>query len=1314
MDEARVQQYMALIQELLECPSGQEGAILQANGALVDEGFVQVAMAIAQQAAQQGDNNAAQFLQQLVGQVAAAIGLGTSVPQDTDTARQFLLETLQLLVDRQGNPQQIYPVWAQQQDRFNPELLAVLPTVAAQLLTGDAERLASMAAVFGTFGNLINQFPLGTRWLNLELGIAAYTQALKVMTQATMPMDWATIMNNLAITYRNRIRGDKAENIEEAITAYQQSLMVRTPTAMPVEWAETMHNLATAHLYRIRGDKAENIEEAITAYQQSLTVRTQSAMPVEWSETMMNLANAYYYRIRGDKAENIEEAIVAYQQSLTVRTPTAMPVEWATTMMNLANAYYSRIRGDKAENIEEAIVAYQQSLTVKTQSAMPVEWAITMNNLANAYNSRIRGDKAQNIEEAITTYEKSLAVRTQSAMPVDWAMTMHNLASAYYSRIRGDKTQNIEEAITTYEKSLAVRTQSAMPVEWSETMNNLANAYLERIWGDKSENIEEAISAYEKSLTVRTQSAMPVEWAMTMNNLAIAYGDRLRGDKAENIEEAISAYEKSLTVRTQSAMPVEWSETMNNLAIAYRNRLRGDKSENIEEAISAYEKSLTVRTQSAMPVEWAMTMNNLAIAYGNRLRGDKAQNIEDAIAAYRQSLTVLTPTTNPYGCLRSAHALGDLHFSRGHWQAALTEGYQVAIAAVEQTRTWATDDQRRQELMENAMGVYANALQCHINLGQYAEAILLTERARSRHLVELMASNDLYQGGDIPEEVQRYLDEYETLQHCIDQLQRRQENDGLAMASSSLGHFSLRGTTLRDQADQQRADLQTLNAQKQEIWKKLRSLDQVLAEGLEVPSLSFEELSALIAHQPTTALLSFYSTNDHTYILVLRHPSPPQSPSPTRGEGEASHSLPTPLLPGEKGLGDEGQITCYLHICTDQGIPFQNWILQNWLTPYQQNFSTWIDAMPQRLAELSQRLQLDTLVQTHLQGIDELILIPHIALHLIPFAALPLAPDSLSGSPLPLGEGLGVRVLGDKFRLRVLPSAQILSYCHSRENGNPAAPLVPGHQLGSVEDATGDRPVVTAGFEAIAQRLNIPAKQRLRGKQQATKANYRTLAKAPQTQALHSIHHAASNLSNPLDSALQLADGDITLGHLLSPGWRMPHLVDVFLSCCETNLGTPTLTDDLLTLSTGFLCAGARSVVSTLWSVNALATAIFCDLYYQFREQGRDRPTALQQAQQKMQHLSGKDLKTHYQPLRDQLAAQWKQAEQNFQNYRSQLKALAEPHPDYKPIKQGRDHWKRQKTAFASALYQFEQYQKQDCPFASPYFWAGFVSQGLR
>jgi hypothetical protein len=42
MDEQRVQAYLSLIQELLECPGGEELQILNGHLELVDEGFVQV------------------------------------------------------------------------------------------------------------------------------------------------------------------------------------------------------------------------------------------------------------------------------------------------------------------------------------------------------------------------------------------------------------------------------------------------------------------------------------------------------------------------------------------------------------------------------------------------------------------------------------------------------------------------------------------------------------------------------------------------------------------------------------------------------------------------------------------------------------------------------------------------------------------------------------------------------------------------------------------------------------------------------------------------------------------------------------------------------------------------------------------------------------------------------------------------------------------------------------------------------------------------------------------------------------------------
>nr|WP_290225480.1 CHAT domain-containing protein [Trichocoleus desertorum] len=493
MDQQRMQAYLALIEQLLNCPQGKEGELLEAYTDLLDAGLLAAMEQVAASLKSQEGGNA-EWLRGFAAQLAEAMGSKTIAPADPGAASQFLLEMLQLIVDKQGNPQQIYPVWAQQQSRFNVEMLEVLPSVASQILQGDTERYTFIARVLGEFGNLLCQFTLGVRWFNLEIAIAAYEQSLQVITREAMPFEWATSMMNLANAYYSRIRGDRAENIEIAIDAYQQSLQVRTRKTMPIEWAQSTINLATAYYSRIRGDRAENIEIAIDAYQQSLQVITHEAMPFEWATLMMNLATAYSDRIRGDQAENIEMAIDAYKQSLQVITHEAMPFEWATLMMNLATAYYSRIRGDRAENIEAAIGAYEQSLQVTTCEAMPFEWAQSTMNLATAYSNRIRGNQEENIEAAIAAYKRSLQVRTREAMPFEWATSMMNLANAYYSRIRGDQEENIEAAIAAYQDSLKIFTPELLPDYCRKTARTLGNLYFGK------QRWEDAVSVYQKAL----------------------------------------------------------------------------------------------------------------------------------------------------------------------------------------------------------------------------------------------------------------------------------------------------------------------------------------------------------------------------------------------------------------------------------------------------------------------------------------------------------------------------------------------------------------------------------------------------------------------------------------------------------------------------------------------------------------------------------------------------------------------------------------------------------------------------------------------
>ncbi|MGG6294923.1 CHAT domain-containing protein [Leptolyngbya sp. AN02str] len=662
-DEQRMQAYGALIEQLLNCPQGEETNILQSYPDLFDAGLLAVMEQVAVSLEEKGNGNA-QWLRGFATRLAEAIGLETSTQQDREVARQFLRETLQLVSEKRGDSQQIYSIWSQQQERFNEELLAVLPGVATQLLQANPESLIFVSAVFGLFGNLIQNFPLGTRWLNLELSIAACEESLQMMTRETMPDLWAESMNNLAIAYYSRIRGDHSQNIEDAIVAYQQVLQVWTRETVPVEWATLMMNLAVAYSNRIQGDRAENLEQAIVGYKLALQVRTREAFPQDWGATQYNLGSAYFKRVRGDRVDNLEQAIKAYKLALQVYTYEAFPKDWADTQYNLGITYSKRIRGDRAENLEQEISAYELALQVRTREAFPEDWARTQNNLAIAYSNRIRGDRANNLEQAIKTYELALQVRTREAFPQDWARTQNNLATAYSERIRGDRAENIEQAIKAYKRALQVYTREMFPEDWAMTQSNLAVAYKERIRGDRASNLEQAIKTCELALQVRTREAFPEDWAATQDNLAIAYSNRIRGDRAENLEQAIKFYELALQVRTREAFPEDWAITQNNLATAYSKRIRGDQTENIEQAIKFYELALQVRTREAFPQDWAITQYNLANAYSDRIRGDRAENLEQAIKFYELALQVYTREAFPQDWAKTQNSLANAYSNR--------------------------------------------------------------------------------------------------------------------------------------------------------------------------------------------------------------------------------------------------------------------------------------------------------------------------------------------------------------------------------------------------------------------------------------------------------------------------------------------------------------------------------------------------------------------------------------------------------------------------------------------------------------------------
>ncbi|MGB8687825.1 MAG: CHAT domain-containing protein [Microcoleus sp.] len=937
--------------------------------------------------------------------------------------------------------------------------------------------------------------------------------------------------------------------------------------------------------------------------------------------------------------EHFVKVLRYHSSAILSEAPPAGKKGIAARLMMLSYCIHEFKKGNEANNLEIAIAGYEIAVTVLTYEAFPEQWAACQNSLGNAYHRRFKGDRAENLERSIACCQNALQVFTHESFPEMWAEIQHNLAIAYGNRIRGDRLENEELAIEASKAAMKVYTREAEPKTWAKIQNNLGIIYRDRICGDKADNLEQAIACYENALLFRTREEFPKLWAMTQMNLASAYRHRIHGDPVENVEKAIAANKAALQVYTQDAFPTDWAGVQTNLGNAYVHLLEGDRNENLEMAIAAHQAALKVFKPDDFPKEWAMAQMNLGSAY-LKLNG----NFE-AIACYRSAMEVFTPTAFPVDCQKAGQMLGNVSFVAGDWQLAI-EGYGIAIEAVETSRIWATSEFRRQEIMEEAIDIYANIVQACINNKQLDKALEYVERSRSKRLVDLMASNDLYSSAEIPAEIQQYLQDFEQLQQQIDKERGRNQpsndfdNSKLDNSRAALAAYN---QTIAD-----------LEAEKLLIWEQLRRLDPVLAGQIRVNPLKFPSIQKLI-DKPTTAIISFYTTVSDTFIFVVR----------------------------------QNEIT--LQSCADLGFEaLHGSILQNWLGQYVNDKDSWKEELVGMLAEIAKLLNLNDLILWHLEGISELIIVPHFALHQIPFAALPIGDN---------------RYLGDKFLIRYAPSCQVLEFCHQRP------PLGNNLNCGTIEDATGDLPCASFEGEQLAILYSIPDNQRLKGRHQATVSNYRQLAQT--VQILHSSHHAQSRLDNPFESTLILGDGCITLGQLMTPGWRLPQLSDVFLSCCETGLGVSEITGDILTFSTAFLSAGARSVISTLWAVEDLATALFSIFYYQEWQQGKNRSEAMRQAQVKLRELTGNTLAASYKAqLTELLKHKLKetdalrkisQAERDACSSASQADRRDEEYKKYDKIG---------KQIYLS-LKNLDKFCQASKPFSHPFYWAAFTCTGV-
>lgn len=913
------------------------------------------------------------------------------------------------------------------------------------------------------------------------------------------------------------------------------------------------------------GNIATNLEIALAGCEVVAPILTREAFPEFWATTQNMLGAVYRIRIAGDRAQNIEQAIAYYQNALQVRTQTTFPELWAETQNNLGNAYNERILGERAENVEIAITCFQAALKVRTRTAFSVEWATTQNNLGIGYYNRLNGDRAQNLEQAIVYYQNALQIRTQTNFPEKWAETQNNLANAYGERIKGDRAENIEAAITAFLAALQIYTRSSYPQDWAMIQNNLGESYRDRINGNPIENLLTAISAYEAALQVYTRSNFPQQWAIVQNNQGIAYYSLQNGDRALNLEQAISCYQNALQVRTQTDFPENWAETQNNLGNTYSERIFGSRDENLDLAISAYQAALQVHTREAFSQEWAKTHNNLALVYR-----DRGQSFE-AITCLQSALEVYTPTTFPVECLVSGRNLGNIAYTIKDWDRAI-EGYSVAIKAVEQSRSWVNTDKRRQEVLGAAIDVYAKMVQVQINTAQCNRALEYVERSKTRNLVELLVNKNLYPKSDLyprSEDYQKICNQIDQFRQEIPAKQRQLE---IILGS--------RDSEARNNAYQQlQNELDRLQKQRDNILVDINKVDSSFKFTQQVETIPFSDVQSLIDDR--TAIIEWYITDDKILTFIITRHSP--QPEVIQSSTEDLNALLK-------------RVSAYLRLYYRKD-----------------NKKWWRNQLESRLQNLAGILHIDEIISHIPAECNRLILIPHRFLHLLPLHALPLGNKQLDNGQRKQN------CLLDKFPRGVgyAPSCQLLQLSQNQQRPNFS-------QLFAIQNPTDDLSYTNLEVESIRSFFT---ETKILVKQKATKAALNNNNNFKSAHCCHFSCHGDFNLASPLESALILANNErLTLAEIFALSLNQCRLIT--LSACETGIADPTdITDEYISFPSGFLYVGTPSVVSSLWTVNDLSTALLMIRFYQNIRAGVSVAVGLNQAQQWLRNMTKIQLK---------------------------------------------------------------------------------------
>ena len=913
---------------------------------------------------------------------------------------------------------------------------------------------------------------------------------------------------------------------------------------------------------------------------------------------------------------------------IDVRSPsaTAPAGSYAIKIISLRDATSVDIDHVKAQRLfdEGRVLRGQASATVRRSSIEKFEAALPLFRAAgDTYREALTlwfiGSTYARLNEfrqSLTVFYKVLALAQQ--------LNDRRVESGVETFLGGghDILGEPKKALEHYDRALSLSKESGNRAGEASALNNIGLMY------DQIGESQTALEYYAKALALYRALASRSE-ASVLHNIGVAYQMLGAHDKA------LDYFQQALVLRRTTQDKNGESEVLNNIGLTYR------KLEQPEKALEYHNQALAIQKTTGNKRLTAVTLDYIGTAYADMNQPAKALEyhlealplqvaIEDkqmqaavlnnigrayylladpakAFDYYNQALVLFRAIEDRNNAARSLQGLARVEKRRGNLVQARKE-IEEALALIETVRARSGSQQLRASYiasMENAYELYIDVLMKLHEQDPKAEyeaaALQASERGRARSLLELLneARVDIRQGvgADLV-------------------LKERELSQALnAKAQRQIQLTARKGNP--EEIKRLNREISELENEFQQVQAAIRKNSPQYAALTQPQPLDSKEIQQLL--DPETVLLEYSLGDERSYLWTV-----------------TQNSLKTYELPKRDEVAKVAQQVY-------QSLGARS-VVKALETPAQRQAR--IAAADEQFQKAGTELARMIIAPASAElGTKRLVVIADGALQYVPFAALPidgprpLVVDheivSLSSAsalaiqrqalanrqPAPKGIAVVADPVFSAADARFKNSGQAKDVAHASANsandtrilehlsGGPSGQLTIRRLPFTRQEAEQILAVAPAGsnFKAIDFRANRALA---------------TSGELSQYRYVHFATHGYLDTTTPSLSAIVLSmideQGKPQDGFLRAHDIYNLHLPAelVVLSACETGLGKDVRGEGLDGITRGFMYAGARRVVVSLWNVNDKATASLMQRLYLGMLRGNKTPAAALRAAQ--------------------------------------------------------------------------------------------------